>query len=402
MREKCADGIAQALQEVPEGTLAILQNGAQAVRDCHAGDQLTTQIVGKGRIERYRLYPGIEISCHQYLAQEVHFCHRASDSVLEINHCRQGRIGWKMSEGISVYLGAGDLCLHTRLLPLGYYEGIDLTVDLERLRGSEPEILREAGMDAAFFERKFCSAKVPMTLPACAGVEQIFAPLYQISQQLRAPYYKLKAQEVLLYLGWAKPEWQQESNQYVSQQTELIRQIHDFLVQHLDQRFTIEELAKRYLINTSSLKSVFKAVYGVPLASYVKEYRIQQAMKLLRETDDSIAQIAKQVGYETQGKFTKAFCAGSCGRRAGPELHRAVGCLFAHDARGLPCGRSATGVLPPHHPADLWRGGGRDAFHSAAGWGAGRHAVSVWNRGADGHSAADSGHKAAQKDAENR
>ena len=30
-------------------------------------------------------------------------------------------------------------------------------------------------------------------------------------------------------------------------------------------------------------------------------------MKLLRETDDSIAQIAKQVGYETQGKFTKAF-----------------------------------------------------------------------------------------------
>ena len=46
--------------------------------------------------------------------------------------------------------------------------------------------------------------------------------------------------------------------------------------------------------------------------------------------------------------------------------------------------------------------GGRDAFHSAAGWGAGRHAVSVWNRGADGHSAADSGHKAAQKDAENR
>ncbi len=219
-----------------------------------------------------------------------------------------------MSEGISVYLGGGSVPAHPGvlrgseiLLPLGYYEGIDLTVDLERLRGSEPEILREAGMDAAFFERKFCSAKVPMTLPACAEAEQIFSPLYQIPQQLRAPYYKLKAQEVLLYLGWAKPEWQQESNQYVSQQTELIRQIHDFLVQHLDQRFTIEELAKRYLINTSSLKSVFKAVYGVPLASYVKEYRIQQAMKLLRETDDSIAQIAKQVGYETQGKFTKAF-----------------------------------------------------------------------------------------------
>lgn len=315
MQEKCAAAIAQALQEVPEGTFALLRHDNQTAQGRHMVDQLTTRTAGRGRIESYLLYPGIELSYHQYLAEQVHFCHRASDTVLEINHCRQGRIGWKMRDGISVYLGAGDLCLHTReccadseiLLPLGYYEGIDLTVDLERLRGSEPEILREAGMDAAFFERKFCSAKVPMTLPACAEAEQIFSPLYQIPQQLRTPYYKLKAQEVLLYLGWAKPEWQQESNQYVSQQTELIRQIHDFLVQHLDQRFTIEELAKRYLINTSSLKSVFKAVYGVPLASYVKEYRIQQAMKLLRETDDSIAQIAKQVGYETQGKFTKAF-----------------------------------------------------------------------------------------------
>lgn len=45
----------------------------------------------------------------------------------------------------------------------------------------------------------------------------------------------------------------------------------------------------------------------MPIASYVKEYRIQQAMKLLRETDDSIAVIAEKVGYETQGKFTKAF-----------------------------------------------------------------------------------------------
>ena len=39
----------------------------------------------------------------------------------------------------------------------------------------------------------------------------------------------------------------------------------------------------------------------------MKEYRVRQAMKLLRETDASIADIANQVGYETQGKFSKAF-----------------------------------------------------------------------------------------------
>ena len=34
---------------------------------------------------------------------------------------------------------------------------------------------------------------------------------------------------------------------------------------------------------------------------------LRQAMKLLRETNDTIADIASQVGYQTQGKFSSAF-----------------------------------------------------------------------------------------------
>ena len=39
----------------------------------------------------------------------------------------------------------------------------------------------------------------------------------------------------------------------------------------------------------------------------MKEYRIRQAMKLVRETDITVAEIASQMGYETQGKFSQAF-----------------------------------------------------------------------------------------------
>ena len=34
---------------------------------------------------------------------------------------------------------------------------------------------------------------------------------------------------------------------------------------------------------------------------------LYQNLRLLRETDSSIADIAAAVGYESQGKFTKAF-----------------------------------------------------------------------------------------------
>ena len=58
---------------------------------------------------------------------------------------------------------------------------------------------------------------------------------------------------------------------------------------------------------TSAFEALFKGVYGLPIATYMKEYRIRKNMELLRQTDSSIAEIAFKVGYETQGKFTKAF-----------------------------------------------------------------------------------------------
>lgn len=94
---------------------------------------------------------------------------------------------------------------------------------------------------------------------------------------------------------------------YASPNAELAGEVRDFLVANCGRRFTIEELAKKYLISTSALKAVFKSVYGRPIAAYMKEYRMRRAMELLRTSDSTIAEIAEQVGYESQGKFTKAF-----------------------------------------------------------------------------------------------
>ncbi len=313
MKEK-QEAIAAALQAVPAGRFEIRRHAAPQSSTQAPDAPLTVLTDGKGRIERFAVFDGVEVSFHQYLAERVQFRHRADDSVLEIDHCRAGRIGWSM-RGAAIYLGAGDVCLHTldrcadseMILPLGFYEGISVTVHPRQLQAHCPEVLREAGFDVQAVCAKFSAGAAPVGLPASQTTEHIFAPLYALPDALRVPYYRLKAQEILLYLSQLEPERAPGLSQYVSQQTELIKEIRDFLVQHLDQRFTIEALSKKYLINTSSLKAVFKAVYGLPIASYMKEYRVRQAMKLLRETDDSIAMIARKVGYETQGKFTKAF-----------------------------------------------------------------------------------------------
>ena len=100
----------------------------------------------------------------------------------------------------------------------------------------------------------------------------------------------------------ACPQWREEA-----EQVKIIREIHDHLTEHMEQRVTIEELSHRYLINPTTLKTVFKEVYGNSLAAHMKEHRMEKAAALLRETDMSVAEIAGQVGYESQSKFTAAF-----------------------------------------------------------------------------------------------
>lgn len=94
---------------------------------------------------------------------------------------------------------------------------------------------------------------------------------------------------------------------YQSTQIDTIREVHDYLMENLDRRITIDQLSKQFLMNPTTLKATFKAVYGDSLASHIKEHRMKHAALLLRTTDQSIQQISNSVGYESQSKFSTAF-----------------------------------------------------------------------------------------------
>ncbi len=56
-------------------------------------------------IKTVALYPGIELSCFTLATENLSVHHASLDHIFEINYCRFGRIGWKMGNGNSVYLG---------------------------------------------------------------------------------------------------------------------------------------------------------------------------------------------------------------------------------------------------------------------------------------------------------
>ena len=88
---------------------------------------------------------------------------------------------------------------------------------------------------------------------------------------------------------------------------EIISEIHDHMLTHMNERITIEKLSKSFHINPTTLKSEFKKKYGDSIASHVNEHRMERAAELLKNTDKSIGDIASEVGFSGQSRFTSAF-----------------------------------------------------------------------------------------------
>lgn len=98
-----------------------------------------------------------------------------------------------------------------------------------------------------------------------------------------------------------------ENSEYLDNQVSTIKQIHDYMIENLSKRITIDELAKQFAMNPTTLKTVFKDVYGTSLAAHIKEHRMEKAAQLLVKSEMSIVEISSQVGYESQSKFSAVF-----------------------------------------------------------------------------------------------
>lgn len=90
------------------------------------------------------------------------------------------------------------------------------------------------------------------------------------------------------------------------EQIQIIEKLHDTLTENLDKRITIEELSKQFHMNPSTMKIIFKSVYGNSIAAHIKEHRMEKAAELLKQ-DYTIAETAKAVGYDSQSRFTAEF-----------------------------------------------------------------------------------------------
>ena len=91
-------------------------------------------------------------------------------------------------------------------------------------------------------------------------------------------------------------------------QVEKIKAIHDLITANLQEHYTMDELAERFQISLTGMKTCFKEIFGDSMYSYLRRYRMNVAATMLRQdSQKGIAEIAGAVGYESPSKFATAF-----------------------------------------------------------------------------------------------
>jgi AraC-like DNA-binding protein len=71
--------------------------------------------------------------------------------------------------------------------------------------------------------------------------------------------------------------------------------------------WTIAGLAKRVGVSRSVLAERFRHFLGVPPMAYLTRWRLQLGAQMLASTSHSVAEIASEVGYESEPAFNRAF-----------------------------------------------------------------------------------------------
>lgn len=184
-----------------------------------------------------------------------------------------------------------------------------------------PDYLREIGGDkllqsctpdvSALFEKQKQQSHYK-EFPLDSRLNQITSHVISsnLHDTLHLQYLKAKSAElvcVALDTMVSEPTERKQSVLLRERDRTAIRMAAEILQNNLAQPPSIHEICLMIGINRNKLHYGFKEVYGMSVSRYVQDLRLDYAYERLNTSEDSLLQIALDVGFNHQSSFSTAF-----------------------------------------------------------------------------------------------
>lgn len=131
----------------------------------------------------------------------------------------------------------------------------------------------------------------------------------QTAQVFRPIFIKGKVLELLSYYFNTNSEKDTEYCPYIANEDTLskIKHAKEIIIEEMNNPPSLPDLAKQVGLNIKKLKTDFKEFYGVPVFSFLLNYKMELAKKMLQDQQLNVNELAIYLGYSTSSHFIAAF-----------------------------------------------------------------------------------------------
>ncbi len=131
---------------------------------------------------------------------------------------------------------------------------------------------------------------------------------YKVQESVEKLYLKAKIYELLSLYFQPKddalnncPYLEEEEN------VEKIRLAKTIIIEHMAEPPSLQELADEIKLPLKHLKDGFKQIYGETVFSFLWEYKMEYARRMLNTKKYNVSEVSYKVGYSTASHFIAAF-----------------------------------------------------------------------------------------------
>ena len=273
--------------------------------------------IAKGFFLETRADDGVFILTHQNDTQEVKVIEREIDSsFIQFHFCIKGESQFLFNKGsytlnvaeetsLLLYNPERDLPIHLEVKPNSWLVSVLISIkQFHGLFSQEADyitFLSEDNRDKKYYKDGKISPSMAIALNQLVN--------YNLNHSVKNIYFKAKAYEVLsLYFNRSEDADIDQCPFLVDESNVLkIRKAKDIVIYRMAEPPGLQELADEIGLTLKKLKEGFKQIYGDSVFSFLLDYKMEFARKLLESGAHNVNEVGLKVGYSTSSHFIAAF-----------------------------------------------------------------------------------------------
>ena len=132
---------------------------------------------------------------------------------------------------------------------------------------------------------------------------------YNLNSSIKNLYFKGKAYELLSLYFNRNEDADIEQCPFLVDESNVIkiRKAKDIVISRMTEPPTLQELSEEIGLNLKKLKEGFKQIYGDSVFSFLFDYKMEVARKLLESNEFNVNEVGLKVGYSSSSHFIAAF-----------------------------------------------------------------------------------------------